>query len=87
MDCLSVAARKHELKQAIRKASTMEKAEQLLEESNALASINPAKRVSYQLSDYTSELQHGMHPWLINCNQQALSLLAKILSFDILKGR
>lgn len=62
LDCLSATARKQELKQAVRKASTMDKAQQLLEESDALASINPAKRVSYQYSDYTAELRRGRFP-------------------------
>ena len=54
VDCLSVSARRHELKLAVQKAAAMEKAKQLLEESEALASINPAKRISYQYSDYTA---------------------------------
>ena len=76
-NCLSLAARKHALKQAVRKASTMEKAEQLLAESDALATINPAKRVSYQLSDYTAEVQQGEHHRLfVDCSQEALFVLA-----------
>ena len=62
LDCLSATARKQELKQAVRKASTMDKVQQLLEESDALASINPAKQVSYQYSDYTAELRRGKFP-------------------------
>ncbi len=54
-----MSARRHELKLAVQKAAAMEKAKQLLEESEALASINPAKRISYQYSDYTAELKYG----------------------------
>ena len=55
----NAAAQRKEMKQAIQKLSTLEKVQQVLEESEAMASINPANKLAYQLTDYVAVFEEG----------------------------
>lgn len=59
LGCLSLQAQKQNVKQTVRKITALSKAQHLLEESIAVASIDPSRSLSCQYADFVARAHDG----------------------------